>query len=146
MLLGALAVPALPAPAFGEPRPGHQRLRARRRLDRHYSNSELRRAKNNLPTDLDEYSDCRDVIAAAIKGGSDKGIGAGSPGSARPTQPARPPRRPRTRPISRRCGRQGRKPSVDVGGTNLCPDSSGFFDLGGAANEPCCSTLLALIA
>ena len=50
------------------------------RLDQKYSNSELRRAHNNLPADLDEYSDCRDVIAAAIKGGSDRGLGAGSPG------------------------------------------------------------------
>ena len=49
-------------------------------LDRSYSNSELRRARDNLPADLDEYSDCRDVIAAAIKGGSDKGLGSGSPG------------------------------------------------------------------
>ena len=50
------------------------------KLDRNYSNEELRKAKDNLPADSDEYSDCSDVIASAIKGGSDRGRGAGSPG------------------------------------------------------------------
>ena len=39
---------------------------------------ELRKARDNLPADSDEYSDCSDVIAAAIKGGSNRGSGAGS--------------------------------------------------------------------
>ena len=33
-----------------------------------------------MPTDLDEYSDCREIIGAAITSGSDKGSGRGSPG------------------------------------------------------------------
>ena len=80
ILLGALAALALPAPAFASPDQVISDCVRDGKLDRHYSNSELRRARNNLPADLDEYSDCRDVIAAAIKGGSDKGLGAGSPG------------------------------------------------------------------
>ena len=50
------------------------------KLDGSYSNAELRKARDNLPSDSDEYSDCGEVIAAAIKGGSDRGSGAGSPG------------------------------------------------------------------
>jgi hypothetical protein len=33
-----------------------------------YTPSELRRARNQLPTDIDEYSDCRDVLSRAIEG------------------------------------------------------------------------------
>jgi hypothetical protein len=54
-------------------------------LDRKYSNSELRQARDNLPSDLDEYSDCREVINSAITGGgggggSDGGSGGGGAG------------------------------------------------------------------
>ena len=35
-------------------------------LQGNYSASELRNARNNLPTDIDEYSDCRDVLSRAI--------------------------------------------------------------------------------
>jgi len=31
-----------------------------------YTAAELRNARNNLPTDIDEYSDCRDVLARAL--------------------------------------------------------------------------------
>src|SRR5918999_5662799 len=45
------------------------------RLDRNYSNGELKDARDNLPSDLDEYSDCREVINGAITSGSDGGGG-----------------------------------------------------------------------
>ena len=51
-------------------------------LDGHYSNAELRQARDNLPSDLDEYSDCRDVISAAITSGSGRGGGPAAPASA----------------------------------------------------------------
>lgn len=116
------------------------------RLDQKYSNSELRRARNNLPADLDEYSDCRDVIAAAIKGGSDKGIGRGSPGvgATDPVGEAAAQTQDQGDLAAITSGK-GPAPSVDVGGTNLKPDSSGFFNLGGAANQVPLPLLLALI-
>ena len=43
------------------------------KLDGNYSPSEIRDARNNIPADIDQYSDCRDVIAAAIKGGDSSG-------------------------------------------------------------------------
>jgi hypothetical protein len=146
MLLGALVVLALPAPAFASPDQVISDCVRDGTLDRHYSNSELRRAKNNLPTDIDEYSDCRDVIAAAIKGGSDKGLGAGSPGIGA-TDPAgeAAAQAEDQADLTALASGKGTKPSVDVGGTNLSPDSSGFFDLGGAANEVPLPLLLALI-
>src|SRR5688500_16905798 len=44
-----------------------------------YSPSELRRARQNIPTDTDEYTDCRDVLARAAAAGV-AGSGAGSGG------------------------------------------------------------------
>ena len=64
-----------------------------------YTPSELRNARQNIPTDTDEYTDCRDVLArAAAAGVSAKGGGSG--GTAGPAAPAAPaarasrPRRP----------------------------------------------------
>jgi hypothetical protein len=146
VLIGALAVLALPAPASASADQVIRDCARDGRLDQKYSNSELRRARNNLPADLDEYSDCRDVIAAAIKGGSDKGIGAGSPGIGA-TDPAgeAAARATDQGDLAAITSGKGPKPSVDVGGTSLAPDSSGFFDVGGAANEVPFPLLVALI-
>jgi hypothetical protein len=146
LILGALAALALPAPAFASADQVIRDCARDGRLDQKYSNSELRRARNNLPADLDEYSDCRDVIAAAIKGGSDKGIGSGSPGIGA-TDPAGETAAQATDQgdLAAITSGKGPKPSVDVGGTSLSPDSSGFFNVGGAANEVPLPLLLALI-
>jgi hypothetical protein len=48
------------------------------KLDKHYSQQELRDAYNNLPSDIDEYTDCRSVIRASM------GIGSGNNGGAPP--------------------------------------------------------------
>jgi hypothetical protein len=52
-------------------------------LQGNYSVSELRNARNNLPTDIDEYSDCRDVLSRAISAkASSAGDGGTSGGDA----------------------------------------------------------------
>src|SRR5918911_4946448 len=51
------------------------------RLQGHYSPSDLRRAQRELPSDLNEYSDCASVIAVAISGSGGSGGGGGSHGS-----------------------------------------------------------------
>src|SRR4051794_1318270 len=45
-----------------------------------YTPSELRKARKNIPTDTDEYTDCRDVLARAAAGAV-AGSGAGAGGS-----------------------------------------------------------------
>ena len=45
----------------------------------HYSQQDYKNALANLPTDVDEYTDCRDVIKRAQTGGT--GGGSGGPGS-----------------------------------------------------------------
>jgi len=146
IFLGVLAMLALPAPAFASADQVIKDCARDGKLDRKYSNSELRRARNNLPADLDEYSDCRDVIASAIKGGSDKGLGAGSPGvGATNPQGEAVAQAEDQSDLAAIASGKGEKPTVDVGGTSLSPDSSGFFNLGGAANEVPLPLLLALI-
>jgi hypothetical protein len=50
------------------------------KLDGNYSPSEIRDARNNLPADIDQYSDCRDVLARALGGTGNKSVGGGSGG------------------------------------------------------------------
>ena len=51
------------------------------KLDKSYSQKELRDAYNNLPSDIDEYTDCRSVIRAAMHGGSGNPGGPGPAGA-----------------------------------------------------------------
>jgi hypothetical protein len=146
LIIGALAALALPAPAFASADQVISDCARDGQLDRHYSNAELRHARNNLPADLDEYSDCRDVIASAIKGGSDRGLGAGSPGvgATDPAGEAAAKAKDQSE-LAAVANGDGKKPSIEVGGTKLAPDSSGFFNLGGAANDVPLPLLLALL-
>src|SRR3954467_15251305 len=53
-------------------------------LQGNYKPSELRKARQNIPTDTDEYTDCRDVLARAATGavaGSGSGSGSTSGGA-----------------------------------------------------------------
>ena len=50
------------------------------KLDGNYTPSEIRDARNNLPADIDQYSDCRDVLARALGGSGDKQVGGGGGG------------------------------------------------------------------
>jgi hypothetical protein len=146
LITGALAVLALPAPAFASADQVINDCARDGQLDHHYSNSELRRARNHLPADVDEYSDCRDVIGAAIKGGSNRGLGSGSPGVSA-TDPAGEAAAQKVDHGALQAIAKGRteKPSIDVGGKRVEPDSSGFFNLGGAANNVPLPLLLALL-
>jgi hypothetical protein len=51
------------------------------RISGNYTPAQLRDARKHIPTDIDEYSDCRDVLArASISGGTSSG-GTGGSGS-----------------------------------------------------------------
>jgi hypothetical protein len=55
------------------------------RISGNYTPAQLRDARKHIPTDLDEYSDCRDVLArAALTGGHSSGGGGGGQASAAP--------------------------------------------------------------
>ena len=49
-------------------------------LDKEYSDEELQDASENMPSDIDSYTDCRDVIRQAQGGGRGSTSSAGDPG------------------------------------------------------------------
>ena len=120
-------------------------------LDGHYSNSELQKALDDLPTDSDEYGNCREILAGAITSGSDKGGGRpkdtgpnGEPLSANEqTQRSKD-----NADLAALAGDNGdpSTPSVSVGGETVKPDDNGLFDLASASNGLPTPLLAALIA
>ena len=137
------------------------------RLSRQYSRSDLRKARDNLPSELAEYSNCLEVIGAAIKRASAPTDSGGNPAAvpvpveatpapARPEPPSTT--RSRTPPPSRPHAAKDQAdlealtnsgddpPPIDVGGQTVKPGENGLFDLASASNELPTPLLLALIA
>jgi hypothetical protein len=88
-----------------------------------YTPAELRKARQNIPTDTDEYTDCRDVLArAAAAGVSSRGSGgAGGSGGAAEGQPPADPHSEEGRQI---VGAAGAKPPpgpMNIGGRSVIP-------------------------
>jgi hypothetical protein len=145
LVLGVLATLALPASAAASPDQVVADCVKDGRLDRDYSNAELREARDNLPTDADEYSDCRDVIASAIKGDSDQGGGRGSPGVGGIDPAAEAAARETDAADLGAIAEAEDQPALDVGGLAVEPGDSGLFDLSTAVNTLPLPLLLALI-
>ena len=161
LLLPALALLGLclPATAGATPKQVIRDCVDDGQLSRKYSNSDLRKARDNLPSDLDEYSDCREVISAAIKRGPGPNAG-GSPGG--PGGGANQPSAVDAANFANSADEQaarakdqqdldaitgsGEPPTVDVGGETVTPGKNGLFDLASAANQLPMPLLLSLIA
>ncbi|HSD81661.1 MAG TPA: hypothetical protein VLB47_13415 [Solirubrobacteraceae bacterium] len=84
LALAALLLAAAPALADSNQRI-YDDCQDNGRIDGRYTQREFQKALNDLPSDLDEYTDCRDVIrrgqlAAAGGGGSGGGAGGGALG------------------------------------------------------------------
>jgi hypothetical protein len=146
LVLAVLALLALPAGATADPvrdcaRDGD--------LDKQYSNAELKRAIDRIPGDLDEYSNCREVMSGAITGGSDKGGNrptAGADGA--PLSPDEQTARGKdNEDLAAITGDPDRnRPSVEVGGERVEPGPNGLFDLASASNDLPIPLLVALVA
>jgi hypothetical protein len=159
LLLAALALLAFPAPAGATPFQVIKDCNEDGQLDRKYSNKELTKALDNLPSDIDEYSDCRDVISAAITGGSDRGgnrgAGSGTDGGSAggggaaaispEEQAARAQDQADLQALTTPDGRD-KRPAVEVGGQTVKPGSDGLFDVASASNSIPGPLLVALIA
>ena len=144
-LVAALALLALPAPAFASADQAIRDCAFDEDLDRKYSNRELREAADNLPSDLAEYSDCREVLLGAVSGSSDRSGGAGSPGIGGSDPAGETAAQADDQADLAAVTGSGASPRVDVGGTSLEPDSSGFFGLGNAANKVPLPLMIALL-
>jgi hypothetical protein len=91
-----------------------------------YTPSELRKARQNIPADTDEYTDCRDVLARAAAGGAAGRGGSGGGSSAGAGEPPPDPNTPEGREI---VGGAGAKPPpgpIDIGGRPVVPGTAGL--------------------
>jgi hypothetical protein len=123
-------------------------------LSRQYSNADLRQALDSMPTDIAEYTSCKEIIGAAITGGSDKGQGRGSPGKGVGGAGAADPGEQAARAqdaadleayTAGASEDNGKKPTVQVGDESVKPGDNGLFDLASASNELPTPLLIALI-
>jgi hypothetical protein len=121
------------------------------KIDGHYTQAQYQQALANMPADLDEYTDCRQVIrsaqlaAAGGKGGGSHGTGGGSTGAgggsgngggtqggARVDPLANAT--PQERKALAKAGVDGGKP-VKVAGRLVTPGALGFRNLSSGGNE-----------
>jgi hypothetical protein len=112
----------------------------------HYSQQDYKDALNNLPTDVDEYTDCRDVIKRAQTGGTGGGPGAGGPGSGGHTPAGGDPLASATpaekAALAAAQANGGSKP-VEIGGKLVQPGKLGFGGLGSPTTLP--ASLIAVL-
>ncbi len=122
------------------------------KLDGPYSDRELRRAIDELPTDQLEYGDCKEIIAAAIgsgrqdddAGGSD--VADGSPGLSDPAEQAA---QQGDRDALAAVTTSGNDDPIEIGGERVRPGENGLFDAASADNGlplPLTLVLIALVA
>jgi hypothetical protein len=121
------------------------------KLDKKYSDAELIKAKKKLPADLNEYSDCRDVIGAAIGGAGRPSGGGGSGGgssggAATGGPPAAQAARAQDKQALAKIAHGASKPKVKVGDQTVTPGKNGLFSTASAENGLPLPLLLALIA
>lgn len=98
-------------------------------LQGRYANDDLRKARRQIPTDLDQYTDCRDVLARALSEGV-SGTGGGGAGPAGTTSPGRgapllKPDTPADRKTLEEAVQEGPQP-VAVDSTQVVPGAVGF--------------------
>ena len=90
-----------------------------------YTPAELRKARQNIPTDTDEYTDCRDVLArAAAAGVSSKGGSGGSGSGSGGVAAGQPPADPHSDEGRAIVGAAGAKPPpgpMNIGGRSVIP-------------------------
>jgi hypothetical protein len=150
-LLAALVALALPPSSHASPAAVVRDCADDGTLQGSYANGDLRRAQDLLPTDLDEYSDCREVIGAAITAGPPKMGGGGAGGGHARARAARSPASARHDEARDRVALEslaggGERPKLKIGHETVEPGENGLFDLASAANALPVPLLLALIA
>jgi hypothetical protein len=113
------------------------------RIEGHYKQKDYRDALAHLPTDVDEYTDCRDVIRRAQLSGAAGGGGGGGPAGgtsgttsggvvgANPLATATPAER---RAVAHSLAHGGAP--LNVGGHLIRPGTLGFAALGSPATIP----------
>ena len=124
-------------------------------IDGRYSDEELREGANEVPSDIDEYTDCREVIRAELgSGGGDRsgrGSGGGDPALTTDSGAVAGSREDIDAldelTGNGRDGRgRGDAPSIDIGGRDVSPEAGGkVLGLANSSNELPLSMLSALV-
>lgn len=94
-------------------------------LDGKYSASEMRDARNNLPADVDEYTDCRDLLTQSTRPGGTGTTGGpvvSGAGDAPNLSPSSPEEEQKLREARLTAG----SAAVDVDGEKIVPGAAGF--------------------
>jgi hypothetical protein len=99
-----------------------------------YTPAELRKARQNIPTDTDEYTDCRDVLARAaaagvassgVSGGSGSGSGTGT-GGASGNGALESPNTPEGKEAIGKAAGEGAPDPIRLGERAVVPGSAGL--------------------
>jgi len=153
-LILALALLAMPAGAQASPAAVYRDCIVDGDLDKRYSRSDLKGARDKLGSDADQYSDCAEVIDQAIDdapkagaSGGGNGSGGGTGGATAPDAAQRQLDINEDNAALERAS-SGKRPSVDIGGSTVRPGENGLFGLSSAVNElpaPLALSLLALL-
>ena len=95
-----------------------------------YKPAELRKARQNIPTDTDEYTDCRDVLArAAAAGVAGSGSGSGGTGGAggsSENQPLESPNTPEGKAAIGKAAGEGAPDPIRLGDRAVVPGTAGL--------------------
>jgi hypothetical protein len=103
------------------------------RLTGDYTAREIRDARTNIPTDIDQYSDCRDVLARALAakaggsggGGGGGGAGGGGGGGGEGSAPLLTPSSPADNKAITDAQSKGGQP-IKIGGSAIAPGVAGL--------------------
>jgi len=115
----------------------------------HYSQQDYKSALNNLPTDVDEYTNCRDVIKRAqlaATGGGGGGGGGGTSGAVPVAPPGQDPlasASPAERAAVEAARNGGASKPIRIGGKLVQPGKLGFGGLGSPTTLP--TSLIAVL-
>ena len=92
-----------------------------------YKPAELRKARQNIPTDTDEYTDCRDVLArAAAAGVAGSGSSSGGTGGSSENAPLESPNTPEGKEAIGKAAGEGAPDPIRLGGRAVVPGSAGL--------------------
>jgi hypothetical protein len=120
------------------------------KLDKTYTQKELQDAERNLPSDIDEYTDCRAAIRAAMHGGSGNPGGPGPAGAIITPSGAvaASPEDVQALAAVQAAATKSKAPVITIGGKKITPGSAGLSGpLAGlaAANSMPPSLLIAIV-
>src|SRR6185437_8271509 len=152
LLAAVMALLVLPGIAQASPQAVIRDCAKDGKLNQHYSLSDLKNALKKLPTDVDEYTNCRDVINQAETQGSGGGHGSGGSGpvggggGGGGTGGGSGPSAGDVNALNHAIHPGNSAPTLSLGGQKVMPGSGGVFKTASATGSLPAPVLLALIA